>query len=130
MAPAPGAALSIPAMPRSREAPVVVAPPASAGGRPKLLHAGEVARLAGLHKTTVLQAVRRGEIRASRTVGRSVRTDRYRYTEWGSPDVAELYDHELDPKEYRNLAKDPKQAAVIKQLQQLLNNPNSAKPGA
>ena len=73
MAPAPGAALSIPAMPRSREAPVVVAPPASAGGRPKLLHAGEVARLAGLHKTTVLQAVRRGEIRASRTVGRSVR---------------------------------------------------------
>ncbi len=26
---------------------------------PKLLHAGEVARLAGLHKTTVLQAVRR-----------------------------------------------------------------------
>ncbi len=40
---------------------------------PKLMHAGELARLAGLHKTTVLQAVRRGEIRVSRTVGRSVR---------------------------------------------------------
>lgn len=40
---------------------------------PKLLHAGEVARLAGLHKTTVLQAVRRGEIKASHTVGGSVR---------------------------------------------------------
>lgn len=37
------------------------------------MHAGELARLAGLHKTTVLQAVRRGEIRVSRTVGRSVR---------------------------------------------------------
>ena len=61
-------------MPRSRvqpEAPTPGAPPVP--GPPKLLHAGEVARLAGLHKTTVLQAVRRGEIRASRTVGRSVR---------------------------------------------------------
>jgi len=37
------------------------------------MHAGELARLAGLHKTTVLQAVRRGEIKVSRTVGRSVR---------------------------------------------------------
>ncbi len=50
-----------------------VAAPAAVVGIPKLLHAGEVARLAGLHKTTVLQAVRRGEIKASRTVGRSVR---------------------------------------------------------
>ena len=52
---------------------VPVAAPAPVVGIPKLLHAGEVARLAGLHKTTVLQAVRRGEIKASRTVGRSVR---------------------------------------------------------
>ncbi|MBL8222230.1 MAG: sulfatase, partial [Bryobacterales bacterium] len=48
-------------------------------------------------------------VRHQGVIGRSVRTDRYRYTEWGSPDVAELYDHEMDPKEYRNLAKDPKQ---------------------
>ncbi|MBI3210352.1 MAG: sulfatase [Candidatus Solibacter usitatus] len=64
------------------------------------------------------------------TLGRSVRTERYRYTEWGTPSVAELYDHEGDPKEYRNLAKDPKQANVIRQLQLLLNNPDLAKPGA
>jgi excisionase family DNA binding protein len=62
------------AMPKSRVPPDAPAPaPAPVPGPPKLLHAGEVARLAGLHKTTVLQAVRRGEIRASRTVGRSVR---------------------------------------------------------
>lgn len=69
-------------------------------------------------------------VKHKNTLGRSVRTDRYRYTEWGSPDVAELYDHELDPKEYRNLAKDPKQTGVIKAMQMLLNNPNAAKPGA
>jgi excisionase family DNA binding protein len=57
-------------MVRTRDIPEPTAPaPAPA----KLLHAGEVARLAGLHKTTVLLAVRRGELKASRTVGRSVR---------------------------------------------------------
>ncbi|MBI5516909.1 MAG: excisionase family DNA-binding protein [Deltaproteobacteria bacterium] len=39
----------------------------------KLLHAEELARLAGVHKSTVLLAIRRGELNASRTVGRSVR---------------------------------------------------------
>ena len=39
----------------------------------KLLHAEELARLAGVHKSTVLLAIRRGELRASRTAGRSAR---------------------------------------------------------
>lgn len=39
----------------------------------KLLHAEELAKLAGVHKSTVLLAIRRGELRASRTVGRSAR---------------------------------------------------------
>lgn len=69
-------------------------------------------------------------VRHQGVIGRSVRTDRYRYTEWGSPDVAELYDHEMDPKEYRNLAKDPKQAQTIVGLRTLLNNPELARPGA
>ncbi|MBI3684638.1 MAG: sulfatase [Acidobacteria bacterium] len=64
------------------------------------------------------------------TLGRSVRTERYRYTEWGGPGVAELYDHEYDPKEYRNLAKDPRQADAIRELRRLLNDPELAKPGA
>jgi excisionase family DNA binding protein len=39
----------------------------------KLLHAEELARLAGVHKSTILQAIRRGDLHASRTVGRSAR---------------------------------------------------------
>jgi excisionase family DNA binding protein len=39
----------------------------------RLLHAEELARLAGVHKSTILLAIRRGELKASRTVGRSAR---------------------------------------------------------
>jgi excisionase family DNA binding protein len=39
----------------------------------KLLHAEELARMAGVHKSTILLAIRRGELHASRTVGRSAR---------------------------------------------------------
>jgi iduronate 2-sulfatase len=46
--------------------------------------------------------VRRGEI-----FGRSVRTERFRYTEWdGGKAGVELYDHQKDPDEFTNLAKD------------------------
>ncbi|MBL8214692.1 MAG: sulfatase [Bryobacterales bacterium] len=39
-------------------------------------------------------------------VGRSVRTDRYRYTRWTGPyPDEELYDHQADPKEFTNLAR-------------------------
>ncbi|MFN7936304.1 MAG: DUF4976 domain-containing protein, partial [Bryobacteraceae bacterium] len=69
-------------------------------------------------------------VRHQGIIGRSIRTDRFRYTEWGTPDVAELYDHELDPKEYRNVAKDPKHAQTIVGLRMLLNNPELARPGA
>jgi arylsulfatase A-like enzyme len=38
--------------------------------------------------------------------GYSLRTDRYRYTEWaGAKQGVELYDHETDPHEYTNLAR-------------------------
>jgi uncharacterized sulfatase len=57
-------------------------------------------------------------------MGRSVRTERYRYTEWddGKKGV-ELYDHDTDPNEYRNLAKDPKYGKVVEELKQLLREP-------
>ncbi len=54
------------------------------------------------------------------TRGRSLRTERWRYSEWGGPEHAELYDHEPDPNEYTNLAKDPKCAATVKELHELL----------
>ncbi|HMX29023.1 MAG TPA: DUF4976 domain-containing protein, partial [Blastocatellia bacterium] len=53
--------------------------------------------------------------------GYSVRTERWRYTEWGEGlQGAELYDHQTDPQEYRNLANNPKYNATVKQLKTLL----------
>ncbi|MFI5379466.1 MAG: sulfatase, partial [Tepidisphaerales bacterium] len=50
-------------------------------------------------------------------IGRSIRTERYRYTEWDHGNKGtELYDHDADPDEFHNLASDPKAAAVIRQL--------------
>ena len=46
--------------------------------------------------------------------GYSLRTDRYRYTEWddGKRGV-ELYDHIADPHEWKNLAKDPANTTTV-----------------
>ena len=49
--------------------------------------------------------------------GYSLRTDRWRYTEWdGGEKGVELYDHAKDPHEFTNLAKDPAYAATVKEL--------------
>jgi arylsulfatase A-like enzyme len=53
-----------------------------------------------------------------KTFGRSVRTERWRYTEW--PGGAELYDHAADPDEIKNLAADPAQASTVAELRRLL----------
>ena len=53
--------------------------------------------------------------------GHSVRTERYRYTEWdGGTKGTELYDYETDPQELTNLAGDEKHRAVIKELKAFL----------
>ncbi|MHC4540987.1 MAG: sulfatase, partial [Planctomycetota bacterium] len=50
----------------------------------------------------------------------SLRTERWRYTEWGGPENAELYDHQRDPGEFNNLAKNPRHSATVAELRQLL----------
>lgn len=53
--------------------------------------------------------------------GHSVRTERWRYTEWdGGAKGSELYDHANDSRELNNLASDPKYAAVVLELKQLV----------
>lgn len=53
--------------------------------------------------------------------GRTVRTDRWRYTEWEAGRLGvSLYDMVADPKELKNLAGDPKHAAVVARMRALL----------
>jgi flagellin-specific chaperone FliS len=55
-------------------------------------------------------------------MGYSMRTDRYRFTQWRSRsdsskvDATELYDHQIDPQENSNVANHPTSAALVKQL--------------
>ena len=54
-------------------------------------------------------------------MGRSVRTERYRYTEWDDGKRgAQLFDYEADPQELRNLAADAGSAEVVRRLKPLL----------
>jgi len=54
--------------------------------------------------------------------GYSIRTPRFRYTEWGEEagEGAELYNHQSDPQEIVNLANRPEHADTVDQLSKLL----------
>ena len=67
-------------------------------------------------KTAAFSQYPRGRI-----MGYSMRTPRYRYTEWqerrgGKVVARELYDHQADPGENANVAGDPASAAIVKKL--------------
>jgi uncharacterized sulfatase len=52
-------------------------------------------------------------------MGRTIRTERWRYTEWNAgANGRELYDHEKDPHEFQNLAIKPNHetSLVIQEL--------------
>jgi len=59
--------------------------------------------------------VRRSNRNGQAVIGRTIRTDHWRYTEWnGGREGRELYDHANDPLEQRNIANDPQHARVVR----------------
>src|SRR5262249_29371273 len=83
----------------------------------------------GPGKQAAYTIVTRGAKGEGKFFGRSVRTERWRYTEWDEGRKgAELYDHDNDPQEFVNLAKDARHAKTVAELSQLLRK--GAKAGA
>ncbi len=66
-------------------------------------------------KEVAYTVVRRGNL-----LGRSIRTTRWRYAEWGSSDQAELYDLENDPYEDHNLADGDRHLEQRRMMHELL----------
>ena len=67
----------------------------------------------------ITQVVRRRK--GEQFFGYSLRTPRWRYTEWDEGrEGRELYDHEADPRELKNLAEDPSVAAERTRLASLM----------
>lgn len=63
------------------------------------------------------------EMRDRNVMGYSIRTHRFRYTEWDGGDAgAELYDYEVDPMEITNLVADPIYADTLARLERLIES--------
>ena len=62
------------------------------------------------------------EMRDQAILGHTIRTPRFRYTEWAEGQAGvELYDYATDPQEYTNLAGTPEHAETVARLKELLD---------
>jgi uncharacterized sulfatase len=72
-------------------------------------------------------------LRPAQVMGRTIRTERWRYTEWNEgSNGLELYDHQNDPHELKNLARMPsaESSAAMKALHALLDQKARGTPPA
>lgn len=138
---------------RSANVPFIVVPPASkAPGTvcrrpvellslyPTLAEFAGLRAPAGLEGVSIASLLRNPEApwtrpaytvvaRANGVLGRAIHTARYAYIEWDEARAGtELYDHFVDPHEYRNLHQDPAYAAERQQLKRLLDAARPAGP--
>lgn len=119
--------------------PLIIAPPRRSGGGVQtaalaemvdfyptlidLCHLPEKADLAGKSLTPVLndpQARVRDSALTQYESGYTLRTDHYRFTQWGA-EGAELYDRRSDPQELKNLASEPEYEGVVAELRATLD---------
>jgi arylsulfatase A-like enzyme len=103
---------------------------------PKLAHALEGSSFAPIlenpqrpWKQAVFSQYPRGNIEIKDpdhwVMGYTMRTDRYRYTEWkrlstGKVEARELYDHNRDPQENVNVAAEARYAKIVKELSEMM----------
>lgn len=64
----------------------------------------------------------RADWRGRKVMGYSIRTERFRYTQWGRGEYgSELYDYRMDPAEFHNLAGTVEYEAVTRLMKSLLD---------
>jgi arylsulfatase A-like enzyme len=72
---------------------------------------------AAWNRAAYTQTVTKGK---DKVQGYSVRTERWRFTEWQKGEKGmELYDHDNDPQELKNLANDSAYAAIVAEMKAL-----------